>query len=888
MVALSLFSTAPARLRSLRVAWRGFVACRRGGAVLYVGVGALTLLTSVGGMMTNFAWREAQQEEIQAALRASVSAVGQLLDRLNDPDTKAATEAAIKDRVAKFLDGLLAQIDVDDDDVTVTHEATSRITRISIGGQAQFAFNRLFGSGGNQRADTNLPTQTVAVQLLTDRYEVAVAADITSSMSRPMRDADGNFTGPKRIDALKTAADVVEQVLTDRASSDPGSMTVAVLPFGSAVNVADTSGSGDTVGKRRYAHMLIGEAINTDTARASSHHWVDTFHSYGSGDNMGELQARTLPDFILGSKDADGNSRATSTADWALRSRTDSVDVKAQVPMLCSDRSGNCNDGDTDTDNDFGVWQVHGVDMWNGCVMARWGAYWDADARSASWDADNPATTNWPARADAARWTPARSALTNEPLHLSDAPPDAANPNTRFTAYSWPDARIARNADGQLHAVMAEMLDDATRPTTAATTHTVTATTLTGTVNLLAGFNDWSARNQLGGDDGGSSCPDQAILPLSDDATTVAQAFDDMQVIPKHAGRIAQTFLHLGVVWGLRAVSPLWQDVWTAKDANDQARPLAACAEGETGGHCDPNLKKVIVLITDGYNAASSATRGRIAAKSDTNQPNPSMATGGSTYGDASACSRLNELTSRYGDAMADTGENTFNNRFAAYVDGTTGAFTNSGLDHLVDTFDYVTNLGVPAASTAQKAAWKTALTGLTPWQLFRSDGFSQSPNLLDSLMAVEKTTNKFGFQGRPMHNDHICRRGLAFSPYGAPDDLVQVGGTPVAGVAPFTRKATWTDSPVGVRSGRRGVLDDWLLEACRLAGERDVRIHVVFLDNEPTAAMRARFNVLEQCIDKAGGTTGVDEVFATPTQQELTSAFENIFRVERNLRFLN
>ena len=856
--------------------------------MLYVGVAALTLLTSIGGMMTNYAWREAQQEEIRAALRASVSAVGQLLDRLNDPDTKAATEALIKDRVAKFLDGLLPQIDVEDDDVTVTHEATSRITRISIGGQAQFFFNKLFGADDNQQGTTNLPTQTVAVQLLTDRYEVAVAADITSSMARPMRDSDGNFTTTKRIDALKTAADVIEQVLTDRASSDPGSMTVAVLPFGSAVNVADTSGSGDTVGKRRYAHMLIGDAINTDTARASSHHWVDTFHSYGTGDNMGELQARTLPDFILGSKDANGNSRATSTADWALRSRTDSVDVKAQVPMLCSDRSGNCDDSDTDTDNDFGVWQVHGVDMWNGCVMARWGAYWDADARSASWDADNPATTNWPARADAARWTPARSALTNEPLHLSDAPPDATNPNTRFTAYSWPDARIARNADGQLHAVMAELLDDATRPTTAATTHTVTATTLTGTVNLLAGFNDWSSRNLVGGDDGGSSCPDQAILPLSDDATTVAQAFDDMQVISRHAGRIGQTFLHLGVVWGLRAVSPLWQDVWKAEDANDQARPLAACAQGETGGHCDPNLKKVIVLITDGYNAASSPTRGRIAAKSDTNQANSSMATGGPTYADASACSRLTELTSRYGDAMADTGESTFNNRFAAYVNGTTGVFTNSGLDHLVDTFDYVTNLGTPAAGTAQKAAWKTALTGLTPWQLFRSDGFSQSPNLLDSLMAVEKTTNKFGFKGRPTHNDHICRRGLAFSPYGAPDDLVQVGGTPVAGVAPFTRKATWTDSPTGVRNGQRGVLDDWLLEACRLAGERDVRIHVVFLDNEPTAAMRARFNVLEQCIDKAGGTAGVDEVFATPTQQELTSAFENIFRVERNLRFLN
>lgn len=855
--------------------------------MLYVGVAALTLLTSVGGMMANFAWREAQQEEIRAALRASVSAVGQLLDRLNNPETQAATEALIKDRVAKFLDGLLPQIDVEDDDVTVTHEATSRITRISIGGQAQFFFNRLFGADANQRGDTNLPTQTIAVQLLTDRYEVAVAADTTSSMSRPMRDVNGGLGGPQRIAALKAAANVVEQVLRDRASSDPGSMAVAVVPFGAAVNVADTSGTGDTVGKRRYAHMLIGDAIDTDNARASSHHWVDTFHAYGTGDNMGELQARTLPDFILGSKDADGNPRATSTAEWLLRDRSDSVDVKELVPMLCSDRNGSCDDSDTDTDNDFGIWKMEGVDMWNGCVMARWGAYWNADARPTSWDPDAPAASNWPAQSDAAEWTPARVPLTNEPLHLSDAPPDAADPNTRFTAYSWPDSRIARNADGQLHAVMAEMLDDSTRPAAAATTHTLTSSALTGTVDLLSGFNDWSARNELGGDDGGSSCPDQAILPLSDDATVVAQAFNDLQVIPKHAGRVGQTFLHLGVVWGLRTISPLWQDVWSAKDANDQARPLAACAEGETGSHCDPNLKKVIVLITDGYNFVQRPTRGRIAARSS-DRANPAMSAGSSSYSDNSGCTRFNALTSRYGDAMADTGESTFNNRFSAYVDGSTGVFTGSGLDHLVDTFDYVVNLGTPAASTAQKAAWKTTLTGLTPWQLFRGDGFSQSPNLLDSLMAVEKTANKFGLKGRPVHNDHICRRGLAFSPYGGPDDLVQVGGTPVAGVAPFTRDSTWTDTPLGTQTKQQALLDDWLLEACSLAGKRDVRIHAIFLDNEPTAAMQARFNVLERCIDEAGGETGVDEVFATPTQQELNSAFERIFRVERNLRFLN
>ena len=876
-------ATMRARIRSLLAAWRAFFACRRGGAVLYVGVGALTLLTSVGGMMTNFAWREAQMEEIQAALRAAVSSVGPLLDRLNNPTTKAATEATIKDRVAKFLDGLLPQIDIDDDDVTVSHEATSRITRISIGGQAQFVFNRLFGTASNERGTANLPTQTVAVQLLTDRYEIAVAADLTASMTARMEDADGGFTGPRRIDALKTAAEVIEDVLSDRASTDPGSMAVAIVPFGSAVNVADTSGSGDTTGKRRYAHMLMGASIDTDTARASTHHWVDTFHYYGTGNAMGELQARTLPDFILGGEDADGNARAnwTTTADWSLRDRSDVIDIEELVPMLCSERDPtDCDDSDTDTDNDFGKWQVEGEDMWNGCVMARWGAYWHADARPSDWDANNPAASNWPARADVARWTPARSALTNQPLHLSDAPPSSADPNTRFTAYSWPDSRIFRSGDAQLHAVMTELLEDSGRATTAATVHTFDSTKI-ATLETYGGYNDWSARGETGGDDGASLCPDQAITPLTDDATALADAFDALDTIPRHAGRLGETYLHLGVVWGLRALSPLWEDAWMNTDANNQGRPLAACASGETGTHCDPNLKKTIVLITDGYNYAMRSRRGRIARKYG--RANGDMRAG-LNYTTASACQAFNSYTTKYGTAMGDTVEATFNARFSAYVDSSAGTFTAAGLDHVADTIDLLVHDGT--ASATAKAAWKTTLTGATPWQLFRGHGLSGSTNIVDSLMSLEKTSNKIGLTGRPMHNDHICRRGAAFSPYGGLDDLVQVGGTPVAGVAPFTRDSSWTDTPAGGQTKQQAILDDWLLDACQIAGDRDVRVRVIFLNDRPGSS--TRFNKLEECIDKAGGEAGVNEVYSTPTQQELKEAFDDIFRVERNLRFID
>ena len=837
--------------------------------MLYTGVAALTLLTSVGAMMTNYAWREAQLEEVDSALRASVAAVGQLLDRFSDPATQTATEALVRKRVAQFLDGLLASVDVDEDDVTVSHDASSRVTRITVGGQAKVAFDNLFGADENEGMGVKLPTRTVAVQLLTDRYEIAVAADLTNSMTRRLTGADGiPWTGPRRIDALKSAADVIAEVMRDRNARDSGSLAVAVVPFGPAVNVADTSGSGDTPGKRRYARMLIGAAIDTDAARDSTHHWVDTFHAYGTGASMGELQSRTLPNFYLGSEDADGNARSDwlTTADWNLRADLN-VDVSAQAPMV-----GSADDG---------KWATNGVDFWNGCVMARWGAYWHAGARPSGWDADNPAASNWPAQASVAAWTPASVALTNQPLHLSDAPPDHAKPNTRFTAYSWPDASIALHADAHLHGVMLEMLDDAGRTEEADTIDDAKRTT----IGKMAGFNDWTHRDQTYGDDGSSQCPQQAIQPLTDSDTTISNTFDNFAVIPRHGGRVTQTLLHLGVVWSLRALSPLWSDVWSMTDADGVERPYPACASGETGSHCDPTLKKVIVLITDGYNYITPPHRGRIGEKTGTT-PNPGTNAGWSTYSATAACKRYNSFSSKYGTAMGDTGASTFNNRFSAFVDTTSGAFNMDGIESLVNAFDLV--MHDDAASATTRDGMKDALnaiSGLTPWQLFRGHGFLNSENSSHIIDHLLDHNAHFGFDGRPMHNDLICRRGLVFSPYGGPDDLVQVGARPVDGVAPFTRGADWTDTPAGTMKKQRALLDDWLDDACRLAGERGVSIRVVFLNDEPSN--NTRYQLLEQCIDHAGGKPNVDEIFATPTQAELRQALERIFRVVRRLRFL-
>ena len=828
--------------------------------MLHTGVAGLTLLASVGGMMSNYAWREAQLVEIDAALRASVSAVGNLLDGLNNAATASASEALIKDRVAKFLDGLLANVDVEDDNVTVDHESTSRTTRITIGGQATVDFDDLFGDGGGN-SNVGLPTQTVAVQLLTDRYEIAVAADLTSSMVQKMVAADGTYTGPKRIDALKTAANVIEEVLAERAASDPGSMAVALVPFGGAVNVADTSGDGDTAGKRRYARMLTGAAVDTDEARATEHHWVDTFHDHGTGANMGPLGSRSLPGFYLGGKDADGNVRAGSAADWDLRADED-VDVSGAAPPL-------------------GTWSVNGEDFWNGCVMARWAAHWHPAARASN--ADNVTTLSWPATSDVAGWTPLSAGLTDEPLHLSDAPPDHADPHTRFTAYSWPDARIAANADMQLHTVMLEMLDDNARPATASTEHTVNDTVLRH-VALSARYNNWGTRDAVRGTDGSSLCPGQAVLPLSDSAAVVGGAFDGLTVIEKHGARFSNTLLHLGVVWGLRALSPLWSDIWSSANANPR-RPVAACAEGETAD-CDPNLKKSIVLITDGYPYIYRPLRGRASDKRSTASPaNPNMTAFGSTYETHSSCQRLKEFSDKYGDAMADTTAGAFNARFSTFVDGATKEFTSAGLRHLADVVEQVAhpNGGV---SSARKASWAGALSGLTPWQLFRGDGFLDGGgHVVDKLMAAD-----LGLAGRPMLNDHICRRGLSFTPYGRPDDLARVGmdGEPVEGVAPFTRGADWTDTPTAISRKQIDLLNDWLLEACRIAGDRGVAVRVIFLNKEPTGRQRSAFSELEQCVDSAGGDPDVEEVITAPTEQELKEAFESVFRVKRSLRFLD
>ena len=74
----------------------------------------------------------------------------------------------------------------------------------------------------------------------------------------------------------------------------------------------------------------------------TEHHWVDTFHDHGTGANMGPLGSRSLPGFYLGGKDADGNVRAGSAADWDLRADEQAVGgvVRAAMNRLSRSSAG--------------------------------------------------------------------------------------------------------------------------------------------------------------------------------------------------------------------------------------------------------------------------------------------------------------------------------------------------------------------------------------------------------------------------------------------------------------------------------------------------------------------------------------------------------------------
>lgn len=794
---------------------------------------AMLVVASFGGMVSNYGWREAQEEEIDAAMRAAISASAHFMR-----GSIVGEKAKIRERVAAFMRGLMGDLTISKDDLTLVHDPSTNETTLEIAGDVQYAFSNLWG-GGNAGGTESLRGKSATVAFDTTQFEFALAVDVSASMG--FKPSNWSTTP---LDALKVAIRAIAQTVDEVSKTNPGVITVSVVPYANVVNVADTSGDRQTDAKEQYVHMLTGAEYSTQTSRDTEGHWVDTFHHYGTGDNMGPLAMLSLPDFLAGT-------------DWNLH-QSGRADISDQAPSV-------------------GTWDFEGKDFWNGCVMARWGAYWDSNARPVIWDADD--ADNWPATKTVPGWAPGSSSLGDLPLHLSDAPPDASDPNTRFTAYSWPDARIAESADYFLNQVMWSIVKPDRSPYL---THRATAE------------NHWNLRAI---DRGGSLfCPESSIVPLTDDLTTL-QGVDQYEFVPLHSEtNSAQTFLHLGIVWALRTLSPLWRDVWNTQSASGDALPRTPCDGGQTVQGCSLLVKKAIVIVSDGSNNFSYTGRGRAFWNL---QPATAMTRNPPWYlGPCHQLFMFRSAAPEFVAAWSAEDAATFANQFD--VDSTTGVFTPAGLSAVLDGFQAVhpvlsalnpTNPADQATVNLQRAVWKTALTDMTPWQLFRGYDKDSPAKATNAIDVLTDTSNGFGLSGRPVQNGHYCRAMTPFSAYGRADDLVRVGdGPPVSDVAPFSDSSwKWSDQINRLDVTNSNRLDDWFREACDIAGRRGVRIHAIYIGNDNLTSEKKAIALLEECVDRgADGNPQVDEVHVTPTASTLQSAIEEVVAVRRTLRFVN
>ena len=796
---------------------------------------AMLVMATGGGMLTNYGWREAQHEEILAAMRAGVAASAHYMRA----DLNSA-KGDIQERVAGFLRGLLGGITIDADDVTVDHDFSTNETTITLNkqgnaeGDARFAFRDLWPGGGGGGA--TLSEKYVIVAFDANQYEFALALDVSPSMS----DIPAGWSVSK-LDVLKDTVNGISRIVDDLSKTNPGIIALSVVPYANVVNVADTSGTGRTVAKERYVRMLTGADHFTQTSRDTSGHWVDTFHSYGTGANMGPLASRDLPDFLI-------------PTDWNLH-RPATADVSAQAPII-------------------GTWNFRGQDFWNGCVMARWGAYWDTQARPTIWDPAD--TTNWPARTSVAGWAPGSSALRDLPLHLSDEPPHASNPSTRFTAYSWPDSLINAAGDGHLDRIMHLTLD----PTQAFSPFSR---------GISENFWHRHARDR----GGALYCPEATIVPLTDDLTTL-QAVDSFDVVQGHSTfrKGGQTFLHLGIVWGLRTLSPLWQDTWQSNSVSGDKLPRRPCLVGGTGQGCSRFVEKAIVMVSDGANFFGQARRGRTFGRFTPGGRvvrNPSFFRPG-------LCEARFSAHPDYRTAMSAEDPATFGSSFD--VDST-GVISSTGISAVLDAMmalhPRLSGLDPYRPTNPQEIArhrllWQHALTGMTPWQLFRGYDDSSPTKDTDAIDVLMDPANSFGFDGRPVQNSFYCRLHTAFSAYGRADDLVRVGdGPPVPDVAPFSNPSWQASSPVSeFHSVVEDRIDDWLRSACDLAGKRGVRVHAIYIGDDTTAEEQSAIALLEECVDRGyGGNSRKDEVHVTPTEQQMRATVTNLLDVRRTLRFI-
>lgn len=849
----------------MRAVARAFVRSRDG-AAMFVGGMFVIVFMAVGGIaMTNYAWKEAQWEELRAAARAAVAAAGPLLGAAGgSADDRANISAA----VASFTGALLPGLTVGADDVTVSHDAAADITTITVRGT--YEFSTLGVSTGD---DTETTSIVVKSRLEWDRYEVAVAVDVSYSMGLSI-ERGGDTT---RLEGVKAAMSSVIDVVEEVNGTTPGSVLMSLVPFGVAVNVADTCNpdpdtgtcrAARSVGKERYVRMLAGASddmattlTNARTARTNDTggHWVDIYHHYGVGTDIGPLRHQYLPQDLL------------DDTDWDLRRTDVAIDVSTQIPGMAT-------------------WTVDDVDIWNGCLMARWGAYWNTAARPAGWTRSGAG--NWPAKKAVDAWTDASTALpATTPLHVSDAPPDADAPSTLFTAFSWPDGRIGGNADARVRETATRLLEP----------------NLTTTFNA-GGDNFWNYPGR-GGD---LFCPTTPIIPLTDDVERLRNATNALVVAENYKSSYQSalvgwsgTYVSLGAVWALRTVSPLWEKVWDVRDTRNVARPGVPCAPGEAEAGCDGRLTKSIVIVSDGATAQVPSRASQMA--------NEHVELLGSLltpdYQAEARCSSIGSYTT-YHAAEAKTVPAEYNAYFRTphvgqdLVDGD-DRFTAFGRERVVTELLQVDDPDpaiTPARRVTMADALATAAAGdvaPTPWQLFKG----ADEDVIEALVA---TDNEFKLDGRPTVIGTRCRPSSLFTPYGRAGDLLYMGAAedetspapePIAGKAPFELASLpaakvgdgtpGSGSDQGVEAELEDRAGGWLQAVCAVAGLRRVRVNAIFIgtaQDDPGGGIAA----LEACVDAAGGDPNETDVYVVPTADDLTTAFQELFTVRRNLRFLN
>ena len=171
------------------------------------------------------------------------------------------------------------------------------------------------------------------------------------------------------------------------------------------------------------------------------------------------------------------------------------------------------------------------------------------------------------------------------------------------------------------------------------------------------------------GDRGGSPfCPEAPIVPLTDDLDALIAA-DAYRVLERHTPSYrSQTFLHLGIVRGLRALSPLWTDVWKTKSSTGEDLPRQSTSY----------VEKAIVIVSDGANFFGDAGRGRTfgATASGTVNRNPSF--------DNAQCYRDAAFDPAFATAMAAEDAAVFAQSFDA---DSNGALSADGLEAALDGF---------------------------------------------------------------------------------------------------------------------------------------------------------------------------------------------------------